>query len=182
MTLPESVIMGKSISSILYAAGLASSRADGQRLAVQRAAYVGGSPGQKSSVNKGMMVGQLTFTPVAVWHPDDTKNFLIDGKLLILRKGKHNIRVIEMVNDEEYAKSGLTYPGQPYTGRVRKMKRELEELEKRIASGTATDAEVAAHDGKASKEEEGENPGFVFPRKKGPHEMELEEKLKAHRK
>lgn len=182
MVLPQSVIMGKSISSILYAAGLASSRADGQRLAVQRAAYVGGSPGQKSSTNKGMMAGQLTFTPVSVWHPDDTKNFLIDGKLLILRKGKHNIRVIEMVSDEEYAKSGQTYPGQPYTGRVRKMKQELEELEKRVASGAEACSETAAKDSQASKEQEGDNAGFVFPRKKGPHELELEEKLKAHRK
>ncbi|KAB5578438.1 tRNA synthetases class I-domain-containing protein [Coniochaeta sp. 2T2.1] len=177
MILPESVILGKSISSILYAAGLASSRADGQRLAVQKAAYVGGSPGQKSSVNKGMVAGQLTFTPVSVWHPDDTKNFLIDGKLLILRKGKHNVRVIEMVSDEEYAKSGQTYPGQPYTGRVRKLKQELEDLEKRAASG-----EGAPNKGQNVEEEEGGNPGFVFPRKKGPHEMELEEKLKAHRK
>lgn len=182
MMLPESVIMGKSISSILYAAGLASSRADGQRLAVQRAAYVGASPGQKSSVNKGMMAGQLTFTPVAVWHPDDTKNFLIDGKLLILRKGKHNVRVVEMVSDEEYAKSGQTYPGQPYTGRVRKMKQELDELEQRVASGADTGPESATKGEDAANEDSGKNPGFVFPRKKGPHETELEQKLKAHRK
>lgn len=181
MILPESVIMGKSISSILHAAGLASSRADGQRLAVQKAAYVGGSPGQKSSVNKGMVPGQLTFTPVATWHPDDTKNFLIDGKLLILRKGKHNVRVIEMVSDEEYAKSGQTYSGQPYTGRVRKMKQELEELEKRAASGAGASPETTAKEAGSSKED-GDEPEFVFPRKKGPHELELEEKLKAHRK
>jgi tyrosyl-tRNA synthetase len=176
MILPESLIMGKSISSILYATGLATSRADGNRLAVQKAAYVGGAPGQKASTNKGMDDGELQFTPIVAWHPDDTKNFLIDGKILILRKGKHNVRIVEMVSDEEYERSGQTYPGQPYTGRLRKLKQRLEELEKRVKAGEPITSEEG---GKEDDEDDEGEPKMVFPRKKSPQELELEAKIEA---
>ncbi|KAI1806563.1 hypothetical protein F4811DRAFT_510459 [Daldinia bambusicola] len=123
--LPKSLIMGKSISRILFAAGLADSVSDGNRLTQHQGAYIGGSPGQPSATNKGMNYGELTYTPIKNWFPQDTKNFLIDGKLLILRRGKHFIRVVEMVSDEEWAASGMMYPGEPGTGRVRLLKDSL---------------------------------------------------------
>ncbi|KAI1652651.1 hypothetical protein F4813DRAFT_377256 [Daldinia decipiens] len=119
MKLPESLILGKSISRILYAAGLADSVTDGNRLTQHQGAYIGGSPGQPSATNKGMSYGELTYTPIKNWFPQDTKNFLIDGELLILRRGKHFVRVVKMVSDKEWADSGLMYPGEPGTGRVR---------------------------------------------------------------
>ncbi|KAI0004040.1 hypothetical protein F4779DRAFT_600328 [Xylariaceae sp. FL0662B] len=119
--LPQSLILGKSISRIIHAAGLADSVSDATRLTHQQGAYVGGSPGQPAATNKGMSYGELTFTPVKSWFPQDTRNFLIDGKLLILRRGKHFIRVIRMVTDEEWALSGKMYPGEPGTGRIRRM-------------------------------------------------------------
>ncbi|KAI1137284.1 hypothetical protein F5Y05DRAFT_84516 [Hypoxylon sp. FL0543] len=117
--LPESLILGQSISRILYAAGLADSTSDATRLTQHQGAYIGGAPGQKSATNKGMAYGELTFTPIKSWFPKDTKNFLIDNKLLILRRGKHFVRVVEMVSNKEWADSGLMYPGEPGTGRVR---------------------------------------------------------------
>ncbi|KAI5859553.1 hypothetical protein GGS23DRAFT_584933 [Durotheca rogersii] len=126
--LPESLILGKSISRILHAAGLAESITEGHRLTKQQAAYVGGAPGQPAATNKGMSYGELMFTPVKNWFPTDTRNFLIDGKLLILRRGKHFIRVVEMVSDEEWARTGKMYPGEPGTGRVRVLRKVLKEL------------------------------------------------------
>ncbi|KAI0121214.1 tRNA synthetase class I [Xylariales sp. AK1849] len=120
--LPDSLINSKSIARILYASGLASSVSEGNRLTKLQGAYVAGAPGQGANVNKGMSLGDLTFTPVKNWFPSDTKNFLIDGKLLILRRGKHFIRVVKVVNDEEWAASGRTYPGQPNTGQTRLLK------------------------------------------------------------
>ncbi|KAI1414118.1 hypothetical protein F5Y13DRAFT_159792 [Hypoxylon sp. FL1857] len=117
--LPESLILGKSISRILYAAGLADSTSDASRLTQHQGAYVGGAPGQPAATNKGMAYGELTFTPIKSWFTKDTKNFLIDGKLLILRRGKHFVRVIEMVSDKEWEASGMMYPGEPGTGKVR---------------------------------------------------------------
>ncbi|KAK7748289.1 tyrosyl-tRNA synthetase [Diatrype stigma] len=125
--LPESLLLRGSIARILHAAGIAQSASEANRLARIQGAYVGGAPGQKSTVNKGMIVGDLTYTPVKQWFPGDTKNFLIDDKILILRRGKHFIRVVEMVSDEWWEKSGQRYNGEPYKGRFRMLKKALEE-------------------------------------------------------
>ena len=123
--LPQSLIMGKSIQRILYGAGLAGSASEAHRLAKQNGAYVAGSPGQPSATNKGIIYGDLTFTPVKAWFPDDTRNFIIDNELLILRRGKHFIRVIKVVSDEEWEASGKTYPGEPYKGAFRMLREAL---------------------------------------------------------
>lgn len=117
--LPESLIRGKHMGHILYASGLASSISDGVRLTRFQGAYVAGAPGQKSTINKGMAWGDLTYTPIKNWHPDDTANFLIDNELLIVRRGKHFIRVIKMVADAVWKESGRKYPGERDTGEVR---------------------------------------------------------------
>ncbi|KAI1492932.1 tRNA synthetase class I [Biscogniauxia mediterranea] len=149
--LPRSLIMSKSIGRILFAAGLADSVTNAHRLVVGQGAYIGGSPGQPSAVNKGMSYGELTFTPVKNWFPQDTANFLIDGKLLILRRGKHFIRVVEMVSDEDWIASGKTYPGEPYTGALRKYKAGLLSNEEQGAGVTTT-----ANDNN-------DDPSLVFP-------------------
>lgn len=125
--LPESLILGESISRILYAAGLADSATDAHRLVVHRGAYVGGAPGRKVSNNVEMSEGEVTFTPVKNWFPDDTKNYLIDGKILILRRGKHFVRIVEMVSDKEWKASGKTYPTEAGRGRLRLLRQRLTE-------------------------------------------------------
>ncbi|KAI1105784.1 hypothetical protein F4804DRAFT_111749 [Jackrogersella minutella] len=126
--LPESLVLGKSISRILYAAGLADSVTDGNRLTQQQGAYIAGAPGEPSATNRGMKYGALTFTPIKNWYPQDTRNFLIDDKLLILRRGKHFVRIVHMVSDKEWEDSGKMYPGEPGTGRVRLLKDALKRV------------------------------------------------------
>ncbi|KAI1157481.1 tRNA synthetase class I [Nemania serpens] len=123
--LPASLILGQSIARVLHAAGLADSASDGHRLVAHQGAYVGGSPGRSARDNKEMSEGDLTFQSVKSWFPEDTKNFLISGKLLILRRGKHFVRIVEMVSDEEWAASGKTYPGEAYRGRLRLLLQQL---------------------------------------------------------
>lgn len=115
--LPRAV-MATSPAKLLFAAGLASSAADGQRLVKAEGAYVAAQPGQ----SRGLVPGNLSWTPMKMWYPEETSKFLIDDRLLILRKGKHNVRIIELVSDEEWQKSGQIYPGQPNTGMVRRLK------------------------------------------------------------
>ncbi|VBB71668.1 Tyrosyl-tRNA synthetase mitochondrial precursor encoded by the yts1 gene [Podospora comata] len=160
MQLPESLIMGKSIGRILYAAGLAKSASEGHRLATQQGAYIGAMPGHKRTEdNKVMDYSQLSFTPIKLWFPQETRNYLIDGKMLILRKGKVQIRVIEMVSDEEWKESGQTYPGEPGTGALRMLRQQL----KMLKSGMLTPGEVKANL-KNHVEEEAPPPGFMkFP-------------------
>ncbi|KAM0441040.1 hypothetical protein ACHAPT_000345 [Fusarium lateritium] len=118
--LPRS-IMSSSPAKILHAAGLASSSSDGQRLLSQQGAYIAAQPGQK----RGLVPGNLSWTPMKAWFPEETAKFLIDDRMLILRKGKHNVRIVELISDEEWEASGEIYPGQPYTGVMRRMKAEL---------------------------------------------------------
>lgn len=120
--LPRS-IMEMSPAKLLFAVGLASSAADGQRLVKAQGAYVAGAPGQR----RGIVPGSLSWTPMMMWYPQETAKFLIDDNLLILRKGKHNVRIVELISDEEWKESGKTYPGEPFTGKVRMMKEKLKE-------------------------------------------------------
>jgi tyrosyl-tRNA synthetase len=106
--LPTSLIHHKSIGRILYAAGFASSSSEGHRMVTAGSVYIGGMPGQK----KAMSDAAVSFTPVKLWKNEETANFLVDGNLLILRKGKHNIRIIEVVTDEEWKQSGMKYAGE----------------------------------------------------------------------
>ncbi|KAF5022331.1 hypothetical protein F66182_5618 [Fusarium sp. NRRL 66182] len=118
--LPRS-IMKSSPAKILHAAGLASSSSEGQRLLSQQGAYIAGQPGQK----KGLVPGNLFWTPMKAWFPEETSKFLLDDRMLIMRKGKHNVRIVELVDDAEWEASGRIYPGQPFTGVVRRIKDEL---------------------------------------------------------
>ncbi|KAG6040605.1 hypothetical protein E4U41_007719 [Claviceps citrina] len=120
--LPESV-MQLAPSKLLVAAGLANSGSEAQRLVSQQGAYVAAQPGDSG----GLVPGNLAWTPVKMWFPGETAKFLIDQKLLILRKGKHNIRIIELVSDKEWDESGQIYPGQPYTGLVRRITQKLQQ-------------------------------------------------------
>ncbi|KAI8691725.1 hypothetical protein LRP88_08988 [Fusarium phalaenopsidis] len=115
--LPRS-IMKSSPAKILFASGLATSSSDGQRLLNQQGAYIAAQPGQK----RGLVPGNLSWTPMKVWFPEETSKFLIDDCMLILRKGKHNVRIVELISDEEWEASGQIYPGQPFTGVMRRMK------------------------------------------------------------
>ena len=110
LKLPRSAVENASIGRILLACGLAESATEGHRLAGRSGVHVGGLTG---GPGKGMPMndGAIAFTPVKVWKVEDTKKYLIDDKLLIFRRGKHNIRVIEVLSDAEYKELGLTYPG-----------------------------------------------------------------------
>ncbi|TVY89596.1 Tyrosine--tRNA ligase, mitochondrial [Lachnellula willkommii] len=107
--LPTSVVHNLSIPRILYACGLASSTADGTRIVQANAAFIAGMNHKKEKVP--MLDGSVNWTRVKPWAIADTAQYILHGDLLMLRKGKHNIRVIQIVPDEEYDASGKSYPG-----------------------------------------------------------------------
>ncbi|KAK3309706.1 uncharacterized protein B0T15DRAFT_367087, partial [Chaetomium strumarium] len=174
MILPESLIMHKSIGRILYAAGFADSATKGHKLAQQEAVHIAGMPGRKPGHGQPMDPAQLTWNPIKLWFPQETQRYLIDGKLLILRKGKHNLRVIQMVSDEEYKASGLTYPGQEFTGVVRR----LRNLLKALKDGEITPEEVKEAlraEAEQQKQQQEEAPGHInFPKQKPEAQRHLE--------
>lgn len=126
--LPASLILNKSIGRILFAAGLATSASEGHRLASSNSVYIGAAPGRQL---KPMNDSALSFTPIKIWKVEETQRYLIGGdnenKLLILRKGKHNVRIIEVVSDATWeelkAKGEVTqYEGEDETAKQPKEK------------------------------------------------------------
>ncbi|KAK8103376.1 tRNA synthetase class I [Apiospora kogelbergensis] len=122
--LPESLIKQKSIAKIIYAAGLASSGTEGHKLTTTGGAYIGGAP-QGNASSGPMHIGELTFVPTKTWAAEENHKYLIDGQLMILRRGKHFVRIIKVVSDEEWKRSGKSYPGEAGSGRVRQLRKLL---------------------------------------------------------
>lgn len=117
--LPASVIHKLSIPRILYACGLAQSTAEGTRLAQQNSVFIGGMNRKKSQdyeTKVPMSDAAVNWTRIKPWAIEDTAKYLVHGDLLMLRKGKHNIRCIQVVPDEEYDASGKSYPGMKVKG------------------------------------------------------------------
>lgn len=106
IVLPHSLVYNQSMARILYAAGLVSSKSEGHRLASNQGAYVG-----SRADGTGRMRDDLSFTPVKLFKPYQTKDYIIDGDLLILRVGKWKLKVIKIISDEEFTRRGLNAPG-----------------------------------------------------------------------
>jgi tyrosyl-tRNA synthetase len=175
MQLPDELVRGKSMAKIIYAAGLTQSISEAHRLVAANGAYIGAAPGDQ---NRPLIPGNLTWTPVKLWVPGDVQKYLIDDKVILLRKGKHNVRVIEVVDDETWKNSGKTYPGEPYTGKVRLMMEQLKTRAKEEGK-ELSDAELRSQLDEAIKDLEEpisvvNNPDIKFPTRR-----ELKEKLMA---
>ena len=119
--LPRSLIMQKSVGKILYACGLATSKSEGHRLAEKHGAYIGGNPDKK--LHEAMPDGNISWAQLGNWHPEIMRKYIINGELLLLRRSKHNVKVIRVVSDEEYALSGEEYPGMDPKQREEALKR-----------------------------------------------------------
>lgn len=108
LQLPRSLIETRSIGQILYAAGFAKSRSDGHRLASNGGAYIGGQGNFKNKT--AMETGSVSWVPIRPWANIETMKFVVDDRL-ILRKGKATIKIIQLLSEEEWVKSGLELPG-----------------------------------------------------------------------
>ncbi|KAI9816034.1 MAG: tyrosyl-tRNA synthetase [Pycnora praestabilis] len=106
VTLPESLVIDQPIARVLHSAGLVSSRSEGHRLAQKQGAYIGSKAG-----NTGRMGDDLSFTPVKLLDPKHTKDYILEGNVLILRVGKWKVKIVQIVSDDEFERSGLDAPG-----------------------------------------------------------------------
>lgn len=164
MQLPRSVLT-TSPAKILHASGLAASTSEGHRILAQSGAYVAARPGDSM---RELVPGNLDWTPMKLWQPDAVQKFLIDDRVLILRRGKHNVRIIEIVSDEEWKASGKTYPGQPGTGKTRQAIAALRELAEAEGKTLSQKELYRLAQEKLAEEEETtvvNNPDIRFPNK-----------------
>jgi tyrosyl-tRNA synthetase len=103
--LPKSLVYNTPFGRILFHAGLVKTKSEGARLIAKGGAYVA-TPGEQSEGE----AGELNFVPVKDQQPTDVENLVIE-RLLILRLGKWKVRVIEVVDDAEFEKTGQSVPG-----------------------------------------------------------------------
>lgn len=106
LLLPKSLVYKQPIARVFYSAGLVASRSEGHRLVAKKGAYVGSRPSAS-----GTMDDHLEYSPALNWHADETEKYIIDGDLLILRVGKWKVKIVKIVDDEEFERLGLTAPG-----------------------------------------------------------------------
>jgi tyrosyl-tRNA synthetase len=104
--LPYGMVTQSPMNSILWYAGLVTSKTEGHRLIKAGGAYVGSAADAKQE-----MGDSLSFTPVKYGDVQEVHKRIIDNSLLILRSGKWRIKIITMIPDEEYAQLGLQCPG-----------------------------------------------------------------------
>ena len=109
LKLPRSIVEDSNLGKVLLACGIANSSSEGHRLAKESAVYVGGL---QAGPNNGTVTSEsrLNFTSIKSWKSEDLKKFLIDDKLLIFRRGKTFVRIVEVVPDVEYKALGPTCP------------------------------------------------------------------------
>lgn len=105
-TLPRSLINEQQLHKVLYNLGLVSSNNEGHRLIANRGAYVGSRPG-----DSGKMSDALEFTPILTWPPEETQKYIMNGDLLVIKVGKWKFKIVNIIDDEEFDKRGLTAPG-----------------------------------------------------------------------
>lgn len=102
--LPKSLVHNTPFSRILYHAGLVPTKSEGARLITKGGAYIA----QTSSTDNE--VDTLDFVPIKAQQPHEVESLIKDG-LLIIRLGKWKVRVIEVVEDHEFEKTGEDAPG-----------------------------------------------------------------------
>ncbi|KIV78098.1 tyrosine-tRNA ligase [Exophiala sideris] len=143
VTLPRSLVIGKPLGQIMWAAGMLSSKAEGHRLILAGGAYVG------ATAAKGQMDDSLSFTPALGNSAEEAAKYIIDDHLLILRVGKWRMKIINIIPDEEYEASGLTCPAWE---QLKTAEAEANETEAQVSQEAKGDAQAAhAEDGAKGK-------------------------------
>ena len=105
-TLPRSLVKDQPLSRILHSAGLVASRSEGQRLVNGGGVYIGAR-----SSGKGEMEDNVSYITARDSSAGFVSKYIIDDNLLILRTGKWKVKVISIINDEEFQAEKLTCPG-----------------------------------------------------------------------
>ena len=106
--LPRSLVVQQPLPRILWSAGLAASRSEGQRLINNKGVYVGGKIGTDG--NPAPMEDLVEYIPAKSEKWNYIEPLVIDN-ILVLRTGKWKKKFIQIVSDEEYDASGETCPG-----------------------------------------------------------------------
>lgn len=104
--LPRSLVVGQPLTRISWSANLVSSSSEAHRLIQAGGLYIGAKADAQGGMDE-----ELSFTPARGPQWSLLSKYVIDERVLILRVGKWKLRIITIVPDEEFAKSGQVCPG-----------------------------------------------------------------------
>ncbi|KAG9748995.1 tyrosyl-tRNA synthetase, partial [Aureobasidium melanogenum] len=105
--LPHGLVHNKPPARILYHAGLAKSNSDGTRMVNSGGAYIG----SQSDENGSDPNGELKFRSLKGITAAMVTEMMEKSNVLVLRTGKWNVKLIEVISDVEYEQKGLSAPG-----------------------------------------------------------------------
>jgi tyrosyl-tRNA synthetase len=91
----------------LYHAGLAKSNSDGTRMVNSGGAYIGSQSEESDSKSEG----ELEFRSLKGITASMVTEMMEKSNVLVLRTGKWNVKLIEVISDVEYEQKGLSAPG-----------------------------------------------------------------------
>lgn len=103
VVLPRSLLSDTPIARILYHAGLVATKSEGARLVAKGGVYIA-SEASKNDIQ------ELVFSQVKAQQTANVISMPMAG-LMVLRIGKWKVRVIEVVDDEEFERKGIDAPG-----------------------------------------------------------------------
>lgn len=106
IALPRPLVFEQTLNKVLYNAGLVKSFSEGHRLIANGGAHIG-----SRSDGTGRMSDSLSFTPILPWTAERNADFVIEDKIMIVKIGKWKMKIIELVDEAEFDKMGLTAPG-----------------------------------------------------------------------
>ncbi|CAD0110229.1 unnamed protein product [Aureobasidium uvarum] len=101
--LPHSLVHNKPPARILYHAGLAKSNSDGTRMVNSGGAYIGSQSDESTSELKFRSLKGITASTIT--------EMMEQSNVLVLRTGKWNVKLVEVISDVEYEQKGLNAPG-----------------------------------------------------------------------
>ncbi|TIA28677.1 tyrosyl-tRNA synthetase [Aureobasidium pullulans] len=105
--LPQSLVQGKQPARILYHAGLAKSNSDGTRMVNSGGAYIGSQTSEQEAATEG----ELKFRSLKGVTSSVITEMVEKSNVLVLRTGKWNVKLVEVISDAEFEQKGLSAPG-----------------------------------------------------------------------
>ena len=104
--LPRSLVYDSRIPSLLLSAGMVNSRSEAQRLLTGKGVYFA-----SKSATDSTATGELRFSPI----PDDKsirpQDMLVDDNVLVLRIGKAKVKIVRVMEDEEFKRLNIMIRG-----------------------------------------------------------------------
>lgn len=156
MKLPKSLVHQQPLPRILWSAGLAASRSEGQRLINNGGIYIGGQIGPNGEPIP--MGDQVTYIAAKDPKWSSFENLIVDD-ILVLRTGKWKKKFIQIVSDEEFEKLGLKCPG---------WKEDTETVADELTKADVAGEEMIRYEGQRNTMEQEQKKRESNQKRKGP--------------